>query len=99
MRTVPTKFPDKTENEAWVYTVDFSGALSSGVSVVSAVWASIPGGLVFTNEVLASPFATARISGGVAGKTYEVSVKGVTDESPTQEPEALPTLKILGGKT
>ena len=97
MRTAPAIFPEKTEAEFKMYSVDFTPVLDSGVSIASVTWESLPSGLTIDTKTLASSKATARISSGVSGTNYQISLKAVTDETPTQTFEALVNIQIIDG--
>lgn len=97
MRTAPAIFPEKTEAELKMYSVDFAPVLDSGVAISTVTWESLPSGLTIDNQTLSSSKATARISSGTTGTDYQVSCKGVTDETPTQTFEALVNIQIIDG--
>ena len=97
MRTTPAIFPEKMEAENKMYAVDFTPVLETGASIASVTWTSIPTGITFDNESLASNKATARLLTGVGGKEYQISVKGVTDETPAQTFEGLVGIAVIDG--
>lgn len=74
----PPKDPDDT---LYPVTVDFTDALPSGVTLSSASWTALTGGLtdgVNTNDTTT---ATLRVSGGAHGQDYLYEVAGTLSNS------------------
>jgi hypothetical protein len=70
-----TKDPDATLD----YSVEWEQWLPPGDAIAASVW-SVPSGLVGVSEELSSTLATAVVSGGTVGETYEL-VNRVTTTS------------------
>ncbi len=69
---------------------DWSSWLATGETISAATW-TVPTGLTKTSQSATSTVATAWISGGTAGTSYELACKVLTSAGRTDER----TMKII----
>jgi len=75
----------KEANESKVFGVDFSANLATGETISSSTITSDTVGLTIGSPSMSAGIVTFRISGGVVGTSYGLTVSAVTSESNTYE--------------
>lgn len=73
-------FPDIYEGGKKTVSLMFRDQMEPDENITSAVWTSVPAGLIFTQAAIAGRVVGATISGGGGGQTYTVICDVETDQ-------------------
>ena len=92
MRTSKRRFPDKTENEAKFYGIDWKAELKTD-TVSTVAWSSNPSGLTFSNQSTSGSETKVKIAGGNEREEYAVTAK-MTKATTGEICEAVVWLKV-----
>lgn len=83
----------KDPNAVLDYGFDWSDWLQSGETIVTSTWIN-PDGITINSSSSLSESTVAWISGGTAGKTYRLTNRVVTSNSPARTEDRTLTIEV-----